>query len=102
MKDLVAQPGRREPDPNKPNWADECLRLGITPEQVRQWKSRTGAENDISYLLGREQPKAPAGGTDTKDKRALKYLQRLTKAVIDGDEVEAERIASAAAEIYKF
>jgi len=100
MKDLVAQPGRRDPDPNKPNWADECMKLGITPEQIRQWKTRTGAESDISYLLGK-QPKAASVSASGADKIALKYLVRLTKAVINGDEVEAERVASAVAELYK-
>jgi hypothetical protein len=53
MKELVAQPGRREPDPSKPNWEDECRLLGITPEVVRQWKSRTAAETDIRHWSAR-------------------------------------------------
>jgi hypothetical protein len=100
MKELVAQPGRREPDPNKPNWEDECRLLEITPEMVRQWKCRTAAETDIRHLLGEEpkkgQPTAPS------DAQAKKYLEALTKAVLDGEDERAEKLANAFAEIYGF
>jgi hypothetical protein len=103
MKDLVAQPGRREPDPSKPNWEDECRILGITPEVVRQWKKRTAAETDIRTIVG-EKPKAQSAKDDAAARaaQAMKRLQALVEAVVEGDEARAEKLAYAYAQIYGF
>jgi len=100
MRDIVAQPGRREIDPSKPNWDDECRILGITPEVVRQWKRRTAAEADIRKLIG-EKPAKP-GAKDVSTAQALKHLRSLVEAVVEGDDVTAEKIALACVEIYGF
>ena len=100
MRDLVAQPGRREPDPDKPSWQEECLRLGITPELVRQWKTRTASEQQIRRMLG-EEPKVSARGAGREDVVKLKrHLEALAQAVLDGQEEKAEALAQAAADEY--
>jgi hypothetical protein len=101
MHDLVAQPGRREPDPSKPNWADECQILGITPEMVRQWKSRTATETDIRRLVG-EEPTQPRRSPQDRNREAVQTLQRLAQAVLEGKDEDAEHIAQFAAERYGF
>jgi hypothetical protein len=100
MHDLVAKPGQREPDPTKPNWEDECRLLGITPEQVRQWKSRTASETDIRHLLG-ERPKEP-GAPPESISHIKRHLEDLARAVLDGNDDRAERLAAMAAEMYRF
>jgi transposase-like protein len=102
LHDQVAQPGRRgEPDPNKPNWEQVCRLLGITPELVRQWKRRTQTDTDIRHLLGEEDNKP---GTRVEDKNALatKHLQQLCSLVLSGDDIQAERLATAIVERYGF
>jgi hypothetical protein len=99
MKEIVQQPGRREPDPNSPNWEDECRLLGITSDMVRQWKCRTAAETDIRHMLGEAPKKGPAAPSNVQ---AKKHLEALARAVLDGQEERAERLANAFAEIYGF
>ena len=101
MKEKVAQPGRREPDPTKPNWEDECRSLGITPEMVRQWKTRTQVETDIRHLLG-EEPSKSGRHTPDPNARAMKHLADICKAVLTGDEMRAEQLAASFAERYGF
>jgi hypothetical protein len=101
MHDKVAQPGRRIADPNKPNWADVCLILGITPDLVKKWKTRTAAETDIRHLLGEDFTKP--GPPKPDDAAALKkQLALLVSAVLSGDEEHAEQLAAALAERYEF
>ena len=101
MHDKVARPGRRNPDPNKPNWEDICRILGITPDVVRMWRMRTQANTDIRHLLG-EQPPKPKVSQEQMNKEALKHLQQLVTAVLTGDDEQAEAIAAALAERYGF
>jgi hypothetical protein len=100
MHDKVAQPGRRIPDPSKPNWEDVCRMLGITPNLVKQWKYLTQTETDIRHLLGEQPPQAKR--TSANHTEALRHLQELVTAVLNGDEERAEVIASALAERYEF
>jgi len=103
MRDLTAKPGRREPNSSHvPDWTEECYLLGINANVVRQWKRRTAAETDIRHLLGEEPntPKRAGGGNANAD--AVKHLQRLVRAIVNGSEEEAERLALAIAERYGF
>ena len=103
MRDLTAKPGRREPNASPmPDWTEECYLLGISANVVRQWKHRTAAETDIRHLLGEEPntPKRTGGGNANAD--AVKHLQRLVRAIVNGSEEEAERLALAIAERYGF
>jgi hypothetical protein len=102
MHEKVAQPGRRTPDPNQPNWEDECRSLGITPELVRQWKRRTQAETDIRHLLGKEDQRPGKKTSSEVNAQALKDLERICRTVLGGDEIVAEQMALALAERYKF
>jgi hypothetical protein len=101
MHDKVAQPGRRIPDPQKPNWEDVCRMLGITPNLVKQWKHLTQTDTDIRHLLG-EQPPQPKRSTAATQAEAVKHLQMLVTAVLNGDEERAEALAAALAERYEF
>ena len=101
MHDKVAQPGRRQPNPDQPTWEQECRSLGITPEQVRQWKRRTQADTDIRHLLG-EQPNIPGKHIEDRNALAAKHLAQLCKFVLDGNDVPAEQLAAALAERYGF
>jgi hypothetical protein len=97
MKSLVAQPGRRF-KAGEPDWEEECRLLGISAEQVRQWKHRTASEKDIRHLLGEEPtPRHPASVAPTVE---FHRLMMLTKAIIEGDEIKAEKLAHAFAEEY--
>ena len=59
MRDLTAAPGQRSDlEPDRPSWESECRALGITAEQVRQWKHRTVAETDIRHLVGEERARS--------------------------------------------
>jgi hypothetical protein len=101
MKELTAQPGRREPDPNRPNWEEECALIGISPDTIRQWKVRTAAEADIKTLVGEE--KTAGGKSDGPTVSQLKrQLALLSQAVITQDDERAEKLATAFAEIYGF
>ncbi|MGD0792839.1 MAG: hypothetical protein ABR920_13825 [Terriglobales bacterium] len=101
MRELVAAPGQRSDiEPDRPSWERECRLLGITAEQVRQWKHRTAAETDIRHLVGEERARNAA--PSTSNARALEHLARLATAVLNGDEIEAEKLAAAYAEIYGF
>jgi hypothetical protein len=101
MRELTAAPGQRSDiEPDKPTWESECRLLGITAEQVRQWKHRTAAETDIRQLVGEE--RALRAKTEPSNARALEHLARLTAAVLDGNEVEAEKLAMAYQEVYGF
>lgn len=97
MQSLTAQPGQRVHDPNMPNWSDECGMLGITPEQVRQWKSRTASEADIREILGEEKRRRKKKKPDDEEKlrRALKAALRLAKLVVNQKVVEAHDVAKA-------
>jgi hypothetical protein len=101
MHDKVAQPGRRIPDPGRPNWEDVCRSLGISPNLVRVWRCRTQANTDIRHLLG-EQParsgEQPAAGSG----QLRRDLAELCKEVIYGEDVEAERMAMELVERYGF
>ena len=103
MHDLVSQPGKREYDPNKPTWEQECILLGVNAATVRQWKRRTATDTDIRHILG-ERPPEPKQqrSTDGDNKAALALLERLTKAVLNGEDIEAEHLAAAAAERFQF
>lgn len=102
MRELTAAPGQRSDiEPDRPSWERECRLLGITAEQVRQWKHRTAAETDIRHLVGeeralREKINQPSNA------RAREHLARLATAVLNGDEIEAEKLAAAYSEIYGF
>ena len=96
MHDKVAQPGRRgEPNSERPNWEDECRSLGLTPEIVRQWKRRTQADTDIRHLLGEEPKKPGKGATEDRNALAAKHLEQICRAVLNGDDILAEKLASA-------
>src|SRR6516164_5588062 len=101
MHDKVAQPGRREPNPAQPTWEQECRSLGITPEQVRQWKRRPQADTDIRHLIGEER-NPPGKRVEDRNARAAQHLAQLCKLVLDGDDEHAERLAAALAECYGF
>jgi hypothetical protein len=102
MRDLTAQPGRRDPESNPvPDWNEECLALGINANVVRQWKHRTATDTDLRTMLGEESGK-PGKRSSSAEADAIKHLQRLVQAVIDGKEEEAERLALALAEHYGF
>ena len=102
MRELTAAPGQRSDiEPDQPSWESECRLLGITAEQVRQWKCRTAAETDIRHLVGEERAQR-AKNAEPSNARALAHLARLTAAVLDGNEVEAEKLAAAYQEIYGF
>lgn len=102
MHDKVAQPGRRaEANPHTPTWEQECRSLGITPEQVRQWKRRTQADTDIRHLLG-EEPNPPGKRVEDRNAQAANHLAQLCKLVLDDDDVHAEQLAAALAERYGF
>jgi hypothetical protein len=98
MKSLVAQPGRRFVVAGQPCWEDECRSLGLTAEQVRQWKKRTASETDIRALLGEEKnpPKQRAPALSQEYRRMV----MLAQAVVNGDEAKAEKIAQAIVEEY--
>ena len=98
MKGLVAQPGRRFVVTGQPGWEDECRSLGLTAEQVRQWKKRTASDMSIRVLLGEEKdaPKKRAPALTQEYRRMV----MLAKAVVDGDEAKAEKIAQAIVEEY--
>ena len=101
MHDKVAQPGRRVPDPDKPNWADVCRILGLTPDLIKKWKQRTQTETDIHHLLGEDFRKSAKGKPD--DPQALKkQLGLLCTAVLNGEEERAEQLAMALSERYGF
>jgi hypothetical protein len=103
MHDLVAQPGRREFNPDQPNWEDECRLLGVTPEMVRQWKCRTAAETDIRHLLGEgDKPPGKKDSRTARNAQAVKHLYTLVTAVSDGDDKQVEKLAAAFAEYYGF
>jgi hypothetical protein len=102
MHDKVAQPGRRERNPNQPTWDDECRMLGITPEQVRQWKRRTQTDTDIRHLLGEMPNKPGKGKSEDRIALAAKHLEMICKSVLDGDEKRAEQLAMAFAERHGF
>jgi hypothetical protein len=102
MHDKVAQPGRRERDPNQPTWDDECRSLGIAPEQVRQWRRRTQAETDIRHPLGEERNPPPGKRAEDRNAQAAKHLAQLCTLVLNGEEEQAERLAAALAERYGF
>src|SRR6202035_1571246 len=97
MRDIVAQRGRREIDPDRPSWAGECTRLGITPEVVRQWKFQTASEQDIRHLIEEEQriPRRRKPPDQTK-----RHLAALVQAIIDGDDKRAEQLAHRFQEMY--
>jgi len=99
MKSLVAQPGRRFPKEGQPSFEEECRLLGLSAEQVRQWKHRTATETDIRALLGEEgnKPRSRAIPAPTAE---YHKLMMLTKAVLDGDDRKAEKLAQAIAEEY--
>jgi hypothetical protein len=102
MRELTAAPGQRSDiEPDEPSWESECRLLGITAEQVRQWKHRTAAETDIRHLVGEERALREKN-IQPSNARALAHLARLTAAVLDGNEVEAEKLAAAYSEIYGF
>jgi hypothetical protein len=101
MRDKVSQPGRRVVDPSKPNWEDVCGILGITPDIVRKWKHRTAAETDSRHLLGEEEQQ-PKPSQEQQNREALKHLERLVTAVLNGEDELAERLAAALAERYGF
>jgi hypothetical protein len=98
MKGLVAQPGRRFLVAGQPGWEDECRSLGLTAEQVRQWKKRTASDMSIGVLLGEEKnpPKRRAPAVTQEYRRMV----MLAKAVVDGEEAKAEKIAQAIVEEY--
>jgi hypothetical protein len=98
MHNLVAQPGRRIADPDKPNWDDECRLLGISPDLVRKWKQRTAADTDIRVLLG-EKPKP---GQKPSASEATRHLKALVEAVLGGQDDRAEDLAMVYEEIYQF
>jgi hypothetical protein len=106
LHDIAAQPGKREHDPDNPNWEGECELLGLTPELVRQWKHRTQSETDMRILAGelpKLHPKAKLeANAQAELATAKRLLEKLSRAVIEGREEEAERVASAAAEHYGF
>ena len=103
MRDLTAKPERREPNSSTvPDWTEECYLLGISANVVRQWKHRTAAETDIRHLLGEETSIPKSGGGTNTNSDAVKHLQRLVQAVVNGSEKEAERLALAIAERYGF
>ena len=106
LHDIAAQPGKREHDPDNPNWEGECELLGITPELFRQWKHRTQSETDMRILAGEQKklhPKAKLeADTQAELATAKRFVEKLSRAVIEGKEEEAERVASAAAEHYGF
>jgi hypothetical protein len=100
MKALVAQPGRRFPREGVPTWEEECKKLGISADLVRKWKQRTGAEHDLRKLLGEDEyTQRKHHETMTIDQRKL---QRLCEAVLNGEQVLAERLAAAYVEEYGF
>jgi hypothetical protein len=98
MKSLVAQPGRRFLVAGQPGWEDECRLLGLSAEQVRQWKKRTASDMSIGTLLGEEKnatkKRAPALTQE------YRRMAMLAKAVVDGEEAKAEKIAQAIVEEY--
>jgi hypothetical protein len=101
MHDKVAQPGRRIPDPNQPNWEDVCRSLGITPNLVRVWRCRTQANTDIRHLLGEQPPKSGEKQADGASE-VRRHLADLCKAVLYGEDERAERMAMSLAERYGF
>ena len=98
MKSLVAQPGRRFLVAGQPGWEDECRSLGLTAEQVRQWRKRTASDMSIGVLLGEEKnrPKKRSPALTQEYRRMV----MLAKAVVDGEEAKAEKIAQAIVEEY--
>ena len=98
MKSLVAQPGRRFLVAGQPGWEDECRSLGLTAEQVRQWRKRTASDMSIGVLLGEERngPKKRVPAITQEYRRMV----MLAKAVVDGEEAKAEKIAQAIVEEY--
>ena len=101
LHDKVAQPGKRgEPDPRNPNWEQVCRLLGVTPEQVRQWKRRTQTDTDIRHLLGEERPRP--GKREDNNGQAKQHLARLCTLVLSGDDIRAEQYAAAIVERYGF
>jgi len=98
MKSLVAQPGRRFVITGQPGWEDECRSLGLTAEQVRQWRKRTDSDLSIGALLGEEKnpPKKRAPALTQEYRRMV----MLAKAVADGDDKKAEKLAEAIIEEY--
>jgi hypothetical protein len=101
MHDKVAQPGRRIPNPNQPNWEDVCRSLGITPNLVRVWRCRTQANTDIRHLLG-EQPAKPGGRQADGNSQIRHHLAELCREVLYGEDEQAERIAMELVERYGF
>jgi hypothetical protein len=102
MRDLTAQPGRRDPESNPiPDWNEECHLLDINANVVRQWKHRTATDSDLRSVLG-EEPSRPGKRSGSGDADAIRHLQRLVKFVVEGKEEEAERLALALAERYGF
>jgi len=98
MKGLVAQPGRRYLVAGQPGWEDECRSLGLTAEQVRQWRKRTASDMSLGVLLGEEKnpPKKRAPALTQEYRRMV----MLAKAVVDGEEAKADKIAQAIVEEY--
>jgi hypothetical protein len=101
MHDKVAQPGRRIPDPNQPNWEDVCRSLGITPNLVRVWRCRTQANTDIRHLLG-ERPVKPGEKQADGNSQIRRHLAELCKKVLYGEEEQAEHMAMELVERYGF
>lgn len=68
---------------------------------VRQWKCRTATETDIRRLVG-EEPSQPRRSAQDRNREAVRTLQRLAQAVLEGKDDDAEHIAQYAAETYGF
>lgn len=98
MKSLVAAPGRRFPTPGMPNWEEECGLLGINPATIRQWKKRTGAEQDMRAMVGEEREPRVRHMPPSLE---LHKLQMLCDAVLSDSE-QAEKLALEIAEEYGF
>ena len=98
MKSLVAQPGRRFVITGQPGWEDECRSLGLTAEQVRQWRKRTASDMSIGVLLGEQ--KSPSKKRAPALTQEYRRMAMLAKAVVDGEEAKAEKIAQAIVEEY--
>jgi hypothetical protein len=102
MHDKIAQPGRRVPDPDKPNWDDWCRSVGLSPTIVRMWRMRTAANTDIRHLLGEEPVQKAKFTQEQKNREAVKHLRLLCTEVLNGSEETAEQLALTLAERYGF
>lgn len=90
MRDLTAHPGGHRMG-SKSEYQRELESFGLTPELVRQWRSRSGTDEDLKAVL--RQKTTAKKSTRRTDSGTMSTVRRLCDAVLAGDAVLAEKLA---------